>query len=250
MPPSSNQMFRAKTENLRGILDPDQLILRVFISLQYKYIYVSVPKAACSTTKNYLASCELGSQVTYLNFEDVHDRILSPLLSPTQIMHLFPEILSDKSFYKFTFVRNPYHRILSAYKDKIINHKSYRYQVIKHIQNDPLTDRPISFEEFVRTIYNCADHEMNTHWMPQHHLIMDHAIQYDHIGKVETYQNDILEISKSIGLKFKFLHQETRNESNSERYLKECYTDDLCRMVKIKYREDFLRLSYSKVPTW
>lgn len=54
----------------------------IHISLKYRYMYVETPKVACSSIKTLLQRMELESPTFHrADFEDIHNRNFSPLLS-------------------------------------------------------------------------------------------------------------------------------------------------------------------------
>ena len=100
-------------------------------------------------------------------------------------------IFSSEDWFRFSFVRNPYKRLLSAYKDKILGlgHPKKHNSFLKKI-NWNSTQLP-SFEEFIVAISRQSDDAMDWHWMPQSRLIMPDIIHYDFIGKLENYNEDM-----------------------------------------------------------
>ena len=90
----------------------------IHISTQNSYIYFEVPKVACSTTKLALQKLEAktaGLSAPSEEMSIIHNKKQSLLLSPSDIgLDRFCEMLNDSSVFKFSFVRNPYTRVLSA----------------------------------------------------------------------------------------------------------------------------------------
>ena len=67
----------------------------------------------------------------------------------------------------FSFTRNPFARIVSAFLNKIDNPKSEgRAAFYKAHGIDP--SRPLRFDEFVEIIESQVPHRMNRHWRPQY----------------------------------------------------------------------------------
>ena len=106
----------------RDILDksfcypPEKANYLINISKTYKYVYLETPKVACSTIKRTFQKAEvtaLGGEVA----KNIHDKNLSPLLSPLDIQNGLDSMFEGDEFFRFSFVRNPYSRILSAYLD-------------------------------------------------------------------------------------------------------------------------------------
>lgn len=84
--------------------------------------------------------------------------------------------------FKFTIVRNPYARTLSAYLDKVVRLN----KPIKAISRERLP----SFLEFCQYLENGGLHD-NIHWAPQTSVILLPAEKFDHIGRIETLDRDL-----------------------------------------------------------
>ena len=84
--------------------------------------------------------------------------------------------------FKFTFIRDPYTRTLSAYLDKIFR----RQKPIKSISRH----RVPSFAEFCRYLDNGGLHE-NIHWAPQTSILLLPVDKFDHVGRIENMDVDL-----------------------------------------------------------
>jgi hypothetical protein len=98
--------------------------------------------------------------------------------------------------FRFTVLRDPTRRLLSAYLGKFMAKGKQKTNTIKDRNNtvrrahammgipfDP--DRSISFEEFCRFLTVAHDLEMNPHWMPQTRIVGDDISVYSYIGHME-----------------------------------------------------------------
>lgn len=84
--------------------------------------------------------------------------------------------------FKFTVVRNPYTRTLSAYLDKII-------RLEKPIKQISRTRLP-TFGEFCDYLENGGLHE-NIHWAPQTSIILLPVEKFDYIARIENMDRDL-----------------------------------------------------------
>jgi len=149
----------------------------------------------------------------------------------------------DNSFI-FCFVRNPYARILSTYKDKVLNkaeNKNYKWDgLIKNINL-----KGISFEEFVKIICKIPDKCSDIHFQSISYLQDLLKIKPDFIGKVETFEEDWNKINKLLGLRSA---KELGRRNQTEEFKKngEFYNSKLKKLIYERYKEDFIRFGYKK----
>lgn len=113
-----------------------------------------------------------------------------------------------KKYFKFIFVRNPFDRLLSAYKDKIEcgvdlrstcnlqtspNHRLAIGRAIynANIRQDAIllkSGKSITFKEFLQVLIDKP--VGNKHWMQYKNVVDFCDFEFDHIGKVETINDD------------------------------------------------------------
>ena len=106
---------------------------------------------------------------------------------------------------KFTFVRNPYSRIYSAFCDKILVGAipSINHHIVS--TNNNLTGESVPITSLLNTsfsdtlLYAAGRYTpyVNTHFEPEHSFCHTCSIQYEYIGKMETFDQDIRYILKS-----------------------------------------------------
>lgn len=225
----------------------DDFNYAVNISLKNKYIYIETPKVACSTVKITLQDFEIEQKsLSQKDFEVIHDRAFSPLLKVQQIEN-FNSFFHRPDYFKFCFVRNPYTRLLSAYLDKIAGN-SNREKTNILLQMGYKTDDisiNISFEQFISTIEQQSPQMMNNHWRHQYYCTYQNAIDYDFIGKLESFNQDFLWVLGKLGAT-DYYKQESRHATDSKDKLAMYYTNDLQNRVYSLYQLDFETFGYSK----
>lgn len=218
-----------------------------YISFKNKYFYHSVGKAANSTVKHYLYSEELRG--TGFKYKSVHDRMESPLLSPFQVGddELF-RVLFGNEYFRFTFVRNPYVRILSCYLDRIRNENSAPYKdLVRWCGAKPGYE--FTFDEFVVEICRQDDSEQNNHWRLQYADAMCHIVDYSFIGKQENFAKDMAVLWSSIYPGVTVPDFDSVNKSpaktGSADKLKSFWTKNLVNIFSERYEKDFVFFGYS-----
>ena len=103
----------------------------------------------------------------------------------------------------FTFVRHPFERLVSAYRDKFEFSRKYGYVYSMYVgkilnQNVLLNNRRPTFKEFVEYLLRERVEEYNDHWMPYWLHCHMCEMEYDVIGKMETWDEDIKFITGNI----------------------------------------------------
>ncbi|KAK3593178.1 hypothetical protein CHS0354_039664 [Potamilus streckersoni] len=114
--------------------------------------------------------------------------------------------------FTFTFVRDPYARLWSAYVDKFLL-PDFWVAFGKNIvaQNRPNATQKslkcghdVSFREFLQHILNRIKlgRRVSSHYLPIHQLCSPCHIHFDAIGKLETFKQDVDYILRRLGLSF------------------------------------------------
>ena len=172
-------LVRTITPSLRGaVLD------RIFFSPEHKFIYFRIPKSANSTIVLSLAKA-MGAQ-------DLDARGSVPKQSTKKNLKLrlcFSSLVEQ--CYTFTFVRDPFSRILSAYLDKIATENP------KFLGDLKLGNRKISFLEFLKRLDD-GYLTTNIHWAPQSDIIPLHPAKLNFVGRVEHLNADLPEVMNRI----------------------------------------------------
>jgi len=138
-----------------------------------------------------------------------------------------------KNKYIYTFVRNPYDRLISTffYLKNGGRNNGDKKDRDKYIGNS-------SFEDFVKTkLINASKNQI--HFRPQKYWIPNGA---SFIGKFENLENDFNEVKKIVGIKGNLQHL---NKTSHKDY-REYYNDELANIVYKVYEEDFEEFGYDK----
>ena len=131
----------------------------------------------------------------------------------------FPPALQNQmleTFFKFTFVREPFERILSAYKDKFVyprfppkELKLHGTLILKNVRPnasrraiEKLDD--ITFREFIEYLVTKGSNKstpvMDWHWDNYVNICGMCAVNYDFIGHYETFDQDLADFKEAAGL--------------------------------------------------
>jgi Sulfotransferase family len=150
--------------------------------------YFETPKVACTSIKKYMQDKVYG---TPRNLEEkglVHDRSLSPI-QPLQDYE--PDIIKAVFFgdvRRFSFVRNPYSRILSGYLDKIVTNQWEKDRHLPTLGFAP--NATPSLSEFLEALKRLPQDDHDIHFAKQSTLLQAKHVTYDFLGRFERFDED------------------------------------------------------------
>jgi hypothetical protein len=148
-------------------------------------------------------------------------------------------ILQDH--FLFTFVRNPYDRVLSAYLDKIT--QPHKQRKIAKFLGKPL-DTQIEFQDFIKYLSRGGLYG-NIHWAPQSSFLPPN--DYFHfIGHVESLNSDLQHLLPQLFTHLTSINfgKETKNITGASTKRNKYYTSELMQEVSKLYHTDFMRFNY------
>ncbi len=188
--------------------------------------YLSIAKCACTSIINSLINEKM-------------DNIHSYAESKYKICGT---VLESTSIFKFTYVRNPFERLVSCFVDKIANDEkdnpfekyNYCMGILNSIKN---------FDDFVKCIVSIPDRWADRHFKSQHSYIYENEKKLvDYIGKVEDLPNDYNFIQKKYNLNC------IDHMNKSKKYdWKSYYTKETANLVYEYYKKDILIFGYEPV---
>jgi len=204
---------------------------RVAIDFDLRFLYNRVLKAANTTIIATLAS--------WKGETDADPKAL--FRRPSELdPH---DVQKISSLFKFTFVRNPYTRTLSAYLDKIARGKRRPIELVKQSGRAP------SFEDFCIFLEQGGLYK-NPHWAPQSSVLILPLDGFDFIGHIESLGSGLDNVRKRIrlnngadGIVDRRLHSTSAKALIGEHYTSRCQ-----RIVSSLYCEDFKQFGYSFSP--
>ena len=182
--------------------------------MKHDYVFYLVPKTGTRSVLKYLRD---------------HDLLTGrpDLFSPT------PDVVK----YSFSIVRNPWDRLLSAWKDKVYKQWADWYPEKCHKWRLPVYAeyKGKSFNYFVRNIDILCD----GHVIPQTLLIdLDRV---DFVGRFENLQEDFDTICQGVGIPSMELPH--KNKTKHKHYT-EYYDDETRQIVAEKYAKDIEYFGY------
>lgn len=225
--PSRHDIFSEENSG-----DPDQF--GVFVgSAQHKLAYLVINKCACSTFRDWILSLDYsGNGASLNNYHTRHDN---------HFTFNSPKNRPPKDFFKFTFVRNPFRRVLSFYSDRILSDPAEAFITHEAPQYKNSFKASMSFADFVRALSDFPHARMEQHLAPQSwFLFSDSRLVVDFIGRLETIKRDFQIIQSYTGSDTPLPHKR-KTTSADHRLL---YTEETAAVVYEKYALDFRLLGY------
>ena len=162
------------------------------------------------------------------------------------------------SYRTFFFVREPFERLLSAYRDKFVGNTTQLYEnvgkdIVRKVRKSTEKadgsgehKRPTfdEFSSYIDTLPNPSRWDM--HWRPSHQTCYPCAINYDYVGYFETVKEDADYILEQLHLD-KMVQFPSFNGSKTPDLLRKYYSqiplDRIIRLAEI-YRTDFEMFGY------
>ena len=210
----------------RSIVTDSDYSLKPYV--QNKCIFIHIPKSAgvsiCRTLFNNLAGGH-------------------------QDIKLYQIVFSKKefdSYFKFTFVRNPWDRLFSAYNflKKGGMNDSDRVWASENLSEY------VSFDDFVKKWLTIANTNKHMHFAPQYKMLClpsSDNIDVDFLGFYENIQDDFIYIKNQLSLSADLeLKYENKTESNDRQFdYRNFYTDEARDIVSQVYKKDIDLLGYN-----
>ena len=249
------------------------------VSLRRKALFVSIPKAACTKVRLFMQMAEglrIPDSLWHLHHRDRRDYGYCHRLTDFS-PHVVSEILTSDEWFRFSFVRNPYSRMVSAYQSKIASgdpqfmptrqeirgwpgFEPYRQAAIS--QNPPrstLTEEvkeamwdpnaapveeppePVPFAAFIEWACATPDHARDWHWTLQTRILKLDVVRYHLVGRLENFCLDAEAVLRRLGLDCGGLAERVNPSEPCEGA---AYDARLATMVASAYRRDFELLQY------
>ncbi len=215
---SNGNIFNMSNSELRNII----------VDQEHKLFYCFTPKVACTTWKRVLMIINKKWNTTDT------DKVPGNLVHERGQFKSFVNLTLDEQkealnyYTKFMIVRNPFERLLSAYKDKLQSYKRlipFFQQIAETITNntellqklvpiDPKTSSELNkkqhrfdveFYKFIQYLLspptkNLYNYPLNEHWRPMYQVCHPCLINYTILAKYETIKEDSDLVLNTIGV--------------------------------------------------
>lgn len=194
------------------------------VSLEHGFFYNRIPKAANSTVTRLL--------VNAIGVDAIGPAAKHVFKRPSELSKV--EVDRFAACFKFTVVRNPYERVLSAYLDKIARRVDTR-------RWGEISD----FYAFCRFLDGGALHA-DPHWAPQIDLLLLPTSLFDLVVQVEHLSRDLPPVFEMLGLPAPSATERYGPPPTQAGALLAQHYDDTSRSVVARlYERDFAAFGYS-----
>lgn len=206
------------------------------------FVYLNNPKVGCSTVKANLWSAIDGCPVKAI--KDVHAIEGSPFEREITALDW------AEGAFIFTFVRNPYARIVSAWRNKAVNRRDSTWQRFarNHGHTDPAA--PIGFDAFVEFIAAVPPEAQDPHWRPQHLNTLHPFLQPNLVADLETMDRDLPQILARLfpGRPSRITSRARHSTGAREGFAAQLGDDGTVRRLRQLYDGDFEAFGYRRDP--
>ena len=142
-------------------------------------------------------------------------------------------------YFSFAYVRNPYGRIISCYKNKfnMADDSQFLYSnyLFGYLKNDD------SFEDFVRKLSKIPNFLCDRHFKTQYSIIHSRGAKMQHIGRMEDLPEDYENIRKRFNFDELKVLNKTRDSGEDIQL-----NDEIKEIIYNKFKIDFTEFGYRK----
>ncbi|XP_053166373.1 carbohydrate sulfotransferase 10 isoform X2 [Hemicordylus capensis] len=242
---------------------------RIFVCDKHKILFCQTPKVGNTQWKKVLIALNgVYPSIDEIPQNIVHDHEKNglPRLSSFSDSEIQNRL---KLYFKFFIVRDPFERLISAFKDKFVHNPRfepwYRHEIapgiIRKYRKNRIETRGLQFEDFVRYLgdpnhrwldLQFGDHII--HWVTYVELCAPCEITYSVIGHHETLEKDAPYILKEAGIDHLVSYPTippgitAYNKTKVERYFSGVSKRDIRRLYA-RFEGDFNLFGY-QVPTF
>jgi len=206
-------------------------------------VYVATPKVASNAIRRLIrerqARILLNPDLTarhYKEYKHEIDKKIKQRATPSKVSAI------KKDNYYFSFVRNPLSRLYSCYRDKVLNGASAK----KHCTLRPYgIEFGMSFDDFVYQIASIPDDESDQHFRSLHNFLTHQGKSFmNHVGKIETMEQDWRPIHAKFGLDFPQRETSTRVSGPKIAFHDLPYTVETATVAAGRYAQDIAHYDY------
>ncbi|XP_027881632.1 carbohydrate sulfotransferase 8-like [Xiphophorus couchianus] len=240
-----------------------QQVSQLYVEDRFRLLYCEVPKAGCSNWKRVLmVLAGRARSIQNISHDAAHYSNQLRRLDSYDWAGIAERL---RTYTKVLFVREPFERLVAAFRDKFESPNSYYHPVFGRAiisryranatKSALNTGAGVTFREFVQYLLDAQRPVgMDTHWERVGQLCSPCLIPYDFIGKVESLQEDADFLLRGIGapqnLTFPDFKDRNPQANRTSSRIMQDYFSQLNRTERQKvfefYYRDYLMFSFPK----
>jgi hypothetical protein len=239
--PAQRELYQTMREHDLGEVRGQGVSLTAFD--RYRCIFVHIPKCAGMSVGRSLFGDYGGSHLGIQTYQIIFSKA------------------DFDAYFKFAFVRNPWDRVLSAYRYMDAVYGRYvsalgtvpRPEEYTDASDDLRTKLSTKFEvheypdfeAFVTGWINPQNLRVHEHFRPQHRFVCspDGKLQLDYVARFETIESDLAKIGERLGIEATLSH-DNRTDGDAVDY-RDHYTPQMRKIVERHYARDIELFDYS-----
>ncbi|MBE0470635.1 MAG: sulfotransferase family 2 domain-containing protein [Methyloprofundus sp.] len=213
--------------------------VEVLINHDLKSIYVLNPKVATTSIVEMLSTKpHQGGRIFHSHRKQQQAKGIS-YLDVKQIKDL-----QKRGYFVFTFVRNPYSRAVSFFKQKYTYIEGFGFKKRAFALSRGL-EHVHSFDDMIEKMVNIPDSHADTHFMSQTAILYGQfeGLEYDFIGKLEDFNTGFDFVKKELKIKSEIVSKNTTENKDWARL----YSKKTLNLVLERYRSDFSTFGYLRL---
>lgn len=200
--------FEKKRRSVHAL--PKHVLGRIIVSDKYRFLMCLIPKVSSTSWRRIFL--QLSGKFTDKRLQKLTNRaVFYRMYKHYKTLQHYNKNEIDfrlKNYTKVVFVRNPFERILSAYRSKFVNsnqfHKTYGTQIISKFRpnatkREKKRGNSVTFLEFLKYITLTKNH--NFHWATFWNVCSPCTINYDYIGMFDNLKTESADFLQHIGAK-------------------------------------------------
>ena len=202
--------------------------------------YIQIPKVATRSIQLCLANYYVGQEK--ISKPQEWNRETIRVVENKTAFHATQKQIFEisRNTFIFAFVRNPYERLYSAYKNKVMEPLE---SGAKNILSNHGITLGMSFEAFVDIVCDIPDGKIDRHLRSQSwFLTFEGNLIPNYIGRLESFDEDWEVLSNQFGLPTPSHKNSTKKSKNSNAL--EGFSSELQGKVYKRYEQDFVIFKY------
>ena len=223
---------------------------RFNISFKHRYVYSAIAKVGTTSLNHIFQKLEMEElNRKWIDFNPVVEH--SPFIKPYQLSRTqLADILFGEDYFRFLFVRDPFRRAVSAWRDKINGNRPEKKQILGALGLDPEElDVAVSFLGFLKAVQSIPDNKRDDHWASQTYLSCADSVPYNYFGRMENFDEAIRHVGEKLALELSpyYPPEKMKNAVDDKRPFQDDYCSESIELVQEIYAFDFKLFGYNCV---